>query len=133
MLFGAKVSILFLQKLNSELILQVQAELKKRWQVFLFSNRFEVDNCFADIHPKYLWKCSQKNPRQATEQSESYTEGNNIPTQGQLMQVTVQSAEDVTCGRNTGVEFYTRKSLSSSDGEMTLGETVEEVIEESEF
>ncbi|XP_056627797.1 glucagon-like peptide 2 receptor [Triplophysa dalaica] len=112
---------------------EVQAELKKRWQVFLFSNRFEVDNCFADIHPKYLWKCSQKNPRQATEQSESYTEGNNIPTQGQLMQVTVQSAEDVNCGRNTGVEFYTRKSLSSSDGEMTLGETVEEVIEESEF
>lgn len=33
----------------------------------------------------------------------------------------------------TGLEFLTRKSLSSSDGEMTLGETMEEILEESEF
>ncbi|XP_051530389.1 glucagon-like peptide 2 receptor [Myxocyprinus asiaticus] len=112
---------------------EVQAELKKRWQVFLVENHFEVHNCFADIHPKYLWKCSQKNPRQATEQSESNEEGNHIPTQEHAFQVAVQSAEDVTCGRSTGLEFYTRKSLSSSDGEMTLGETMEEIIEESEF
>lgn len=33
----------------------------------------------------------------------------------------------------TGLDFHTRKSLSSSDGEMTLGETLEEILEESEF
>lgn len=32
-----------------------------------------------------------------------------------------------------GLDFLTRKSLSSSDGEMTLGETMEEILEESEF
>lgn len=36
------------------------------------------------------------------------------------------------CG-TTGLDFLTRKSLSSSDGEMTLGETMEEILEESEF
>lgn len=33
----------------------------------------------------------------------------------------------------TGLDFLTRKSLSSSDGEMTHGETMEEILEESEF
>lgn len=33
----------------------------------------------------------------------------------------------------TGLDFLTRKSLSSSDGEITLGETMEEILEESEF
>lgn len=33
----------------------------------------------------------------------------------------------------TGLDFLTRKSLSSSDGEITLGETLEEILEESEF
>ncbi|XP_016296259.1 glucagon-like peptide 2 receptor [Sinocyclocheilus anshuiensis] len=110
---------------------QVQAELKKRWQLFISSNHFEVHNCFADIHPKHLWKCSQKRPGQTTEQSESNEEGSHAPTQGHPLQVAVQSAEDVPCGRSS--EFYMRKSLSSSDGEMTLGETMEEIIEESEF
>lgn len=32
-----------------------------------------------------------------------------------------------------GLDLLTRKSLSSSDGELTLGETVEEILEESEF
>lgn len=33
----------------------------------------------------------------------------------------------------TGLDLLTRKSLSSSDGEITLGETMEEILEESEF
>ncbi|KAL0180163.1 hypothetical protein M9458_025605, partial [Cirrhinus mrigala] len=64
------------------------AELKKRWQLFISSNQFEVHNCFADIHPKHL-------PRQTTEQSESNEEGSHAPTQGHQPQVAVQSAEDV--------------------------------------
>ncbi|XP_050981063.1 glucagon-like peptide 2 receptor isoform X2 [Labeo rohita] len=112
---------------------EVQAELKKRWQLFISSNQFEVHNCFVDIHPKHLWKCSQNRPRQTTEQSESNEEGNHAPTQRHQQQVAVQSAEDVMCGRSSGLEFYMRKSLSSSDGEMTLGETMEEILEESEF
>lgn len=42
-------------------------------------------------------------------------------------------------GQGTGgcdsavLDLLTRKSLSSSDGELTLGETVGEILEESEF
>ncbi|XP_072523789.1 glucagon-like peptide 2 receptor [Salminus brasiliensis] len=113
---------------------EVQTELKNRWQMFLFANHFEVHNCFTSMHPKYLWKKSQKEPRHPMDHSDSYEEGSHIPTQAQLTQVTVLSAtEDVSCARCTGLEFYTRKSLSSSDGEMTLGETMEEILEESGF
>ncbi|XP_066520022.1 glucagon-like peptide 2 receptor [Hoplias malabaricus] len=113
---------------------EVQAELKNRWQVYLFANNFEVHNCFAGMHPKHLWKKSQTGPRHPTDHSDSYEEGSNIPTQAQLTQVTVQSAsEEVSFAQCTGLDFYTRKSLSSSDGEMTLGETMEEILEESEF
>ncbi|XP_030631615.1 glucagon-like peptide 2 receptor [Chanos chanos] len=111
---------------------EVQAELKKRWQVFLFANHFEVHNCFADINPKYLWKCPKKQPRHPSEQSESFEEGS-APKQTQLLQVAVQSGGEVRRGRATGPEFHPRKSLSSSDGEMTMGETMEEILEESEF
>lgn len=114
-------------------VLQVQAELKKRWQLFVSSNHFEVHNCFADIHPKHLWKCSHKSPGQNTEQSESNEDRGHAPTPAHQLQVAVQSAEDVACGRSSGLEFYMRKSLSSSDGEITSGETMEEIIEESEF
>lgn len=114
-------------------VVQVQAELKKRWQLFVSSNHFEVRNCFTDIHPKHLWKCSQKSPGQNTEQSESNEDRGHAPTQAHQLQVAVQSAEDVGCGRSSGLEFYMRKSLSSSDGEITSGETMEEIIEESEF
>ncbi|XP_067225960.1 glucagon-like peptide 2 receptor isoform X2 [Chanodichthys erythropterus] len=112
---------------------EVQAELKKRWQLFISSNHFEVHNCFADIHPKHLWKCSQKSPGQNTEQSESNEDRCHAPTPAHQLQVAVQSAEDVACGRSSSLEFYMRKSLSSSDGEITSGETMEEIIEESEF
>ncbi|KAI4886701.1 hypothetical protein NFI96_021387 [Prochilodus magdalenae] len=113
---------------------EVQAELKNRWQVYLFANHFEVHNCFARMHPKHLWKKSRKSPRHPTDHSDSYEEGSHVPTQAQLTQVTVQSTtEKASCAHFTGLEFYTRKSLSSSDGEMTLGETMEEILEESEF
>ncbi|XP_056097406.1 glucagon-like peptide 2 receptor [Rhinichthys klamathensis goyatoka] len=111
---------------------EVQAELRKRWQLFLSSNHCEVHNCFADIHPKHLWKCSQKSSGLNQEQSQSNEDRGHAPSQVHP-QLTDQSAEDLACGRSLGLEFYMRKSLSSSDGEMTLGETMEEIIEESEF
>ncbi|XP_076856219.1 glucagon-like peptide 2 receptor [Brachyhypopomus gauderio] len=109
---------------------EVQAELKNRWRVFLFANRFEVHNCFVGMHPKYLWKTSQKGPNHPSDHSDSYDGGSHAPMQAQLTQVTVQSAE-VSFVQCTGVDFCIRKSLSSSDGEMTLGETMEEILEEN--
>nr|XP_009304634.1 LOW QUALITY PROTEIN: glucagon-like peptide 2 receptor [Danio rerio] len=111
---------------------EVQAELKKRWQLLVSSSSFEVHSCFSDIHPKHLWKFSQKSPRPHPQHTDTNEEGDQDTSQPHPLQLD-QSAEAVACGRSSGLELYMRKSLSSSDGEMTLGETMEEIIEESEF
>ncbi|KAF4085263.1 hypothetical protein AMELA_G00115340 [Ameiurus melas] len=111
---------------------EVRAELKNRWQLFV-SNHLEDHNCFARMHPKYLWKKSWKGTGYPSDHSDSYEERSHAPTQTQLTQVTIQSGAELSCGQNPGLEFYTRKSLSSSDGDMTLGETMEEILEESQF
>ncbi|MCJ8738373.1 hypothetical protein PDJAM_G00035010 [Pangasius djambal] len=111
---------------------EVRAELKNRWQVFV-SNHLEDHNCFTRMHPKYLWKKSWKGTGHPSDHSDSYEERSHAPTQTQLTQVTIQSGVELSCGQCPGLEFYTRKSLSSSDGDMTLGETMEEILEESQF
>lgn len=112
--------------------IQVRAEMKNRWQVFV-SNHLEDHNCFTRMHPKYLWKKSWKGVGQPSDHSDSYEERSHAPTQTQLTQVTVQSGAELSSGQCPGLEFYTRKRLSSSDGDMTLGDTMEEILEESQF
>ncbi|XP_046888011.1 glucagon-like peptide 2 receptor [Hypomesus transpacificus] len=132
---------------------EVQTELKKRWQLFLFTNHFQVRNCFRGAPLKHLWKCSRGRRPHGSEQSESYEEGG-APTHCHLLQVATQRDGGGRGGRGgveggggdkggqqgrgrgrdtTSLEFLARKSLSSSDGEITLGETMEEILEESEF
>ncbi|KAG7325278.1 hypothetical protein KOW79_011594 [Hemibagrus wyckioides] len=111
---------------------EVRAELKNRWHVFV-SNRLEDHNCFSHMHPKYLWKKSLQGTGHPSDHSDSYEERSHAPTQTQLTQVTIQSGVELSCGQCPSLEFYTRKRLSSSDGDMTLGETMEEILEESQF
>lgn len=125
--------------------MKVQAELKKRWQLFLFTSHFPAGGCFQGKPLKHLWKCSQGRHPQRSGQRDSCDEGEASATHPQLLQVAVHGG-----GRGVGVrgevkgqgpggcdsaglDHLTRKSLSSSDGELTLGETVEEILEESEF
>ncbi|XP_039991546.1 glucagon-like peptide 2 receptor [Xiphias gladius] len=123
---------------------EVQAELKKRWQLFLFTNRFQVRGCFRGLALKHLWKYTLGHHPQGSRQSDSYDEGGTSITQPHLLQVAVHGGSGVlgvgkVKGQGlkgfdvAGLDFLTRKSLSSSDGEMTLGETMEEILEESEF
>ncbi|XP_041714649.2 glucagon-like peptide 2 receptor [Coregonus clupeaformis] len=127
---------------------EFQAELKKRWQLFLFTNHFQVTPCinFRGEPLKHLWKCSRGRRPHGSQQSESFEEGGGPSTHSHLLQVALQGEGSQREGeggevagwrdreRNMGgLEFHTRKSLSSSDGEMTLGETMEEILEESEF
>ncbi|XP_026207377.1 glucagon-like peptide 2 receptor [Anabas testudineus] len=123
---------------------EVQVELKKHWQIFLFTHRFQVRNCFRGAPLKHLWKCTRGHRPQCSRQSDSYDEGGTSTTHPHLLQVAVHGG-GVALGAGevkgqglmgceaAGLDFLTRKSLSSSDGEMTLGETIEEIIEESEF
>ncbi|XP_034563093.1 glucagon-like peptide 2 receptor [Notolabrus celidotus] len=119
---------------------EVQAELKKRWQLFLFTNHFQVRSCFHSVPLKQLWKCTRTRRPHC-----SYDEGGTSATHPHLLQVAVHRGGGAGQGPGevkgqglkgcdtAGLDFLTRKSLSSSDGEMTLGETVEEILEESQF
>ncbi|XP_028332888.1 glucagon-like peptide 2 receptor [Gouania willdenowi] len=119
---------------------EVQAEVKKRWQLFLLTNHFRVTSCFQGSPLKYLWRCTCGQHLQ----SEPYDERSASPMNPHFLQVAVpgqgrgRRTEQVKgqgpMGSDpTGLDFLTRKSLSSSDGEMTLGETMEEILEESKF
>uniref|UniRef100_A0A673AJG5 G-protein coupled receptors family 2 profile 2 domain-containing protein n=1 Tax=Sphaeramia orbicularis TaxID=375764 RepID=A0A673AJG5_9TELE len=123
---------------------EVQAELKKRWQLFLFTNHFQVRSCFRSTPLKHLWKCTRGRHPHCSRQSESYDEGGASTTHPHLLQVAVHGGgrilgvsevkgQRLKGGDATGLNLITRKSLSSSDGEITLGETMEEILEESEF
>ncbi|KAK5881743.1 hypothetical protein CesoFtcFv8_022505 [Champsocephalus esox] len=125
---------------------EVQAELKKRWQLYLFTNHYQVRSCFRSVPLKHLWKCTRGRRPQGSRQSDSYDDGGTSTTHPHMLQVAVKGRG----GRHgpgevhglglmgcdaTGLDFLTltRKSLSSSEGEMTHGETMEEILEESEF
>ncbi|XP_029691918.1 glucagon-like peptide 2 receptor isoform X1 [Takifugu rubripes] len=124
---------------------EVQAELKKRWQLFLFTNHFQVRGCFQGKPLKQLWKCTQGRRPQCSRQSDSCDEGEASTTHPQLLQVAVHRGGRAVGVRgevkgqgsggcdSAGLDLLTRKSLSSSDGELTLGETMGEILEESEF
>ncbi|KAM4524035.1 glucagon-like peptide 2 receptor [Odontesthes bonariensis] len=123
---------------------EVQAELKKRWQLFLFTNHFKVRSCFRGAPLKHLWKCTRGQHPQCSRQCDSYDEGGTSTTHPHLLQVAVHGGggalglgeikgQGLKGYDVPGLDFLTRKSLSSSDGEMTLGETMEEILEESQF
>ncbi|TRY85012.1 hypothetical protein DNTS_016184 [Danionella cerebrum] len=97
----------------------VQQELRKRWQVFCESHR-----CFSEIHPKHLCRCSERNQCSTTNQEPRLTP---------RLAAAYQAAEPELGGRSQAPESCLRKSLSSSEGDFTLGETMEEVMEESEL
>ncbi|KAM9716822.1 glucagon-like peptide 2 receptor [Menidia menidia] len=121
---------------------EVQAELKKRWQLFLFTNHFKVRPCFRGAPLKHLWKYTRGRHPRGSRQCDSYDEGGTSTTHPHLLQVAVHSGalrlgemrgQGLKGYDTPGLDFLTRKSLSSSDGEMTLGETMEEILEESQF
>ncbi|XP_041829228.1 glucagon-like peptide 2 receptor [Melanotaenia boesemani] len=122
---------------------EVQAELKKHWQLYLFTNHFKVRSCFRGAPLKHLWKCTRGQHPQCSRRCNSYDEGGASTAHPRLLQVAVHEGEALGIGeikgqrlkgyQAPGLDFLTRKSLSSSDGEMTLGETMEEILEESQF
>uniref|UniRef100_A0A3Q3DQI6 Glucagon like peptide 2 receptor n=2 Tax=Hippocampus comes TaxID=109280 RepID=A0A3Q3DQI6_HIPCM len=124
---------------------EVQAELKKRWQIFLFNNNFQFGGCFQGAPLKHLWKCTKKHRTRCQRRNSCDERATSTFTaHPHLLQVALrvsggalgESENKCQVAKRfdiTGLDFLTRKSLSSSDGEITLGETMEEILEESEF
>ncbi|XP_041077364.1 glucagon-like peptide 2 receptor [Polyodon spathula] len=102
---------------------EVQAELKKRWKLFLFANYFEhAADCILGKYFKYLGKYSKRRPSHYFHKNEFYRDGKRSSSV-QFLQVTL---------RLNTVEYFTRGSVSSSEVG-TLGETLEEILEESKI
>uniref|UniRef100_A0A8C6U6L8 Glucagon-like peptide 2 receptor n=1 Tax=Neogobius melanostomus TaxID=47308 RepID=A0A8C6U6L8_9GOBI len=119
-------------------LLKVQAELKKRWQLFLFTHHVTLRSCVRGTQLKQLWKSTHgRRPHCSAHNSESCEEGGYLGSlRPQLLQAALKSVAPGSSHRGQqarGQETLTRKSLSSSDGDMTMGETMEEVLEESHF
>ncbi|XP_042253471.1 glucagon-like peptide 2 receptor isoform X1 [Thunnus thynnus] len=123
---------------------EVQTELKKHWQLFLFTHHFTVSSCFRGMVFKHLWRHTRGQCPQCSRQCESYDVGGASTMHPHLLQVAVHGGggafrigelkgQGLKGCDATGLDFLARKSLSSSDGEMTLGETMEEILEESDF
>ncbi|XP_061564727.1 glucagon-like peptide 2 receptor [Cololabis saira] len=125
---------------------EVQAEMKKRWQLFLFTGHFKAGTCLRGAPLKQLWKCTRRRGPQGSRHCDSFDEGaTSTPLHPRLLQVAVHGGGGALGGlgevkgqrqkgyQAPGLDSLTRKSLSSSDGEMTLGETEEEILEESQF
>ncbi|KAM9816993.1 glucagon-like peptide 2 receptor [Neosynchiropus ocellatus] len=115
---------------------EVQAEVKKRWQLFLFTHHFQVTTCVRSAPLKHLWKFTRQPRCQQSCDEATASRANphslQVVVRGGLERLQVKGQALKGCNAVT-LDFLTRKSLSSSDGDMTLGETMEEILEESEF
>ncbi|XP_015211539.2 glucagon-like peptide 2 receptor isoform X2 [Lepisosteus oculatus] len=108
---------------------EVKTELKKRWQLYLFANHFDYRECIVGQRLRCLGKYSKRRPTHYFDHSKSHGErkrSSNV----QLLQVTMRSSGNLKLQRPVGLEHFTRGSVSSSEGEGTLGETLEEILEE---
>ncbi|KAM8904675.1 glucagon-like peptide 2 receptor isoform 4-T4 [Spinachia spinachia] len=122
---------------------EVQAELKKRWQL-LFTNHIQLRSCFWSVPLKYLRRNTRGQRLQCSQQDNFFDKDLTYTTHPHLLQLAVHEGvprlaiQEVKCHGlkdcdTTGLVFLNRKSLSSSDGELTLAETMEEIQEESQF
>lgn len=116
------------------LLQQVKAELQKQWSRFLLADPFGCKLCFLGENIKYLRKCSQKRKKQHLSSKQHLCLEASEPWAVQLQQVLVQRRTELSPEPGCAPPSRPRASMSdSSEGEVTTGETTEEVFEESEI
>ncbi|XP_025066539.1 glucagon-like peptide 2 receptor [Alligator sinensis] len=112
---------------------EVKAELQKQWSRFLLADPFGCWQCFLGENIKYLGKYSKKPKKQHQASNQFYLEISE-PCSMQLQQTMVKRTADINPDPGPAVHRNPRFSMSdSSEGEVTTGETTEEVFEESEI
>ncbi|XP_075135617.1 glucagon-like peptide 2 receptor [Leptodactylus fuscus] len=111
---------------------EVKAELRKQWNLFLLQY-FPCKSCFLGNKVKYKTKGASKTKSKLFVDKGNYQNGKKNSSV-QLLQATVSISSDLGPKDNAPQQYYSRRSVSeSSDGGMTLGETIEETVEESEI
>lgn len=113
---------------------QVKAELQKQWSRFLLGDPFGCKPCFLGENIKYLRKCSQKRKNSTSAANTTLCLEASEPWGMQLQQVLVQQRTNLSPEPGCALLSHPWASMSdSSEGEVTTGETTEEVFEESEI
>lgn len=113
---------------------QVKAELQKQWSRFLLADPFGCKFCFLGENIKYLRACSQKGKKQPLGSRRRGCPEPREPWGAQLQQLRAKPGPGLSAGAGCALPSRPRASLSdSSEGEVTTGETTEEVFEESEI
>lgn len=104
---------------------QVKAELQKQWSRFLLADPFGCKLCFLGENIKYLRKCSQKRKKHHLSSRQHFCLELSKPWE--LQKVLGRQSTEAKAGP-------AQMSMSdSSEGEVTTGETTQEVFEESEI
>ncbi|XP_074871100.1 glucagon-like peptide 2 receptor [Carettochelys insculpta] len=112
---------------------EVKAELQKQWSRFVLSHPFGCMQCFLGENIKYLGKYSKKQKCQNFANCSSCMKVSK-PWAVQLQKVLLRKTADLSSAPGPAGEPYPRASVSeSSEGEVTTGETTEEVFEETEI
>uniref|UniRef100_A0A8C5RB40 G-protein coupled receptors family 2 profile 2 domain-containing protein n=1 Tax=Leptobrachium leishanense TaxID=445787 RepID=A0A8C5RB40_9ANUR len=110
---------------------EVRTELRKQWNLFVL-NYFPCQSCFISNKARYETKNS-KPPRQKYLVKNGFYQDSKRPSSVQLLHVSVSTSMDLDPQRSPTLEYFARGSVSeSSDGGLTLGETIEETLEENE-
>ncbi|KAM6121233.1 LOW QUALITY PROTEIN: glucagon-like peptide 2 receptor [Pterocles gutturalis] len=113
---------------------EVKAEIQKQWSRFLLADHFGCKLCFLGENIKYLRKCSQKRKKQHFGSKHHLCLEASEPWGVQLQQVLVKHRTELSLEPGCALPARPRASRSdSSEGEVTTGETTEEVFEESEI
>ncbi|XP_063816835.1 glucagon-like peptide 2 receptor [Pseudophryne corroboree] len=106
---------------------EVKTEVRKQWNLFLLQY-FPCKSCFLGNKVKYKTQGSKK-PLNKLFVHNGKKNGN-----VQLLQATVNVTSDLDPKHSVPPQYFTRGSVSeSSDGGLTLGETIEETVEETDI
>ncbi|XP_018090977.1 glucagon-like peptide 2 receptor isoform X2 [Xenopus laevis] len=106
---------------------EVRTELRKQWNLFLL-HYFPCKSYFIDNTVKYQSK-SSKPPRNKIIRKNGFYQEDKRPSSVQLLNVKVNVIKDLNPQRP--VQYFARGSVSeSSDGGLTMGETIEETFED---
>lgn len=113
---------------------QVKAELHKQWSRFLLAEPFGRKLCFLGQNIKYLRRCSQKEKKEHLSSNHLCLEVSE-PWGMKLQQLLAKQRAVPCTEQGCALPPRLRASVSdSSEGEVTTGETTEEVVfEESEI
>ncbi|KAM5135102.1 glucagon-like peptide 2 receptor [Mantella aurantiaca] len=110
---------------------EVKTELRKQWNLFLLQY-FPCKSCFFRSQVKYKTQATKKSKNTLFQHNGVYQNGK-VKNKVQLLPAPSNLTTDLDPNHSTTLQYFRGSVSESSDGGVTLGETIEETVEESEI